>query len=236
MYTDALGPQAMPQPEALTEAGLQETRDEFVRAATNAIEAGFDGVELHAANGYLLEQFLNPHSNVRSDGYGGSAAQRNRFVLEVVEATRRVIGSHRVGIRLSPYSTFNGLPVYDEVKAQYASLARELGSLLYVHIIRNAHSHFEETARAMRQAFKGPFIVNGGFDGATAEDAIAAGRADLVSFGRPFIANPNFVNRLQRGTALASADTATFYTPGAKGYVNYPSLHLETPRKLAHAS
>lgn len=226
MYTDAAGPQPMPVPEAMTEADLRAAVQEFVVAAENAIEAGFDGVELHAANGYLLEQFLSPHTNRHDDAYGGSVERRARFVVEVVEAVAVAIGRDRVGIRLSPFNTFNDMVVYDEVAAQYATLARSLRGLLYVHVLQNPHPGFAATLAALREASGGPLVLNGGFDAAHAEAALASGRTDLVSFGRPFIANPDLVSRLQRGAPLASPDPATFYTPGPRGYVDYPALSV----------
>lgn len=222
MYTDAQGPQPHTVPEALTEAGVAATRHEFAQAAKNAIDAGFDGIELHAANGYLLEQFLHPHTNRREDGYGGDVQGRNRFTLEVARACAEAIGKERVGIRLSPYGTFNDLPAHEAVHAQYVQLASELGGLAYVHLIGNPHPAFAATARAMRAAFTGALILNGGFDRDQAERALKGNSADLISFGRPFIANPDLVERMQRDLPLAAPNPATFYTPGAEGYVDYP--------------
>lgn len=228
MYTDAQGMQAMPAPEAMTEADIAAARDGFVHASKNAIAAGFDGVELHGANGYLLEQFLNPHSNRRTDAYGGSVEARARFVAEVAHATAEAIGGDRVGIRLSPYNTFNDLVVHDEVHAQYATLARSLRGLLYVHVMQNPHAGFAATFGAIREGYGGPIMLNGGFDRARGDAAIASGQADLVSFGRPFIANPDLVARMQRGADLAAPNPGTFYTPGPEGYVDYPT-HAPTP-------
>lgn len=226
MYTDEQGPQPMPVPEAMSEADVRQAQQEYVRAAENAIEAGFDGVELHGANGYLLEQFLHPHSNRRTDDYGGSPERRNRFVIEAAAAVAEAIGADRVGIRLSPYNTFNGLPAYDtsgaEVTAQYSLLARDLRELAYVHLIRNTHAAFPETAASVRREFGGVVILNGGFDAESGRAELDAGHADLISFGRPFIANPDFVERLRVGQPLTEPDPATFYTPGPKGYVDYP--------------
>ena len=223
MYTDAEGPQPMPVPEAMTETDVRRAREEFVRAARNAIEAGFDGIELHAANGYLLEQFLHPHTNRRGDGYGGSVERRARFVVEVAQASAAAIGGERVGIRLSPFSTLHDLPEHDEVGAQYETLARGLRGLLYVHLLTHGHEGYGGTAHAIRRAFGGPVILNGGFDGARADAELSAGRAELISFGRPFIANPDLVERLRHGAPLAPPRPETFYTPGPEGYVDYPS-------------
>lgn len=224
MYTDQAGPQPHPTPEAMSEADVRAARDELATAAKNAVSAGFDGIELHGANGYLLEQFLHPHTNRRDDAYGGSVERRARFVAEVADACGDAIGRDRVAIRLSPFNTFNDLPPHDEVHAQYTNLAESLRGLLYVHLVTSAHEGFAATAAAVREAFGGPVMHNGGFDAARAEATLAEGRADLISFGRPFIANPDLVGRLKRGDALASPEPSTFYTPGARGYVDYPAL------------
>ncbi|RKH20871.1 alkene reductase [Corallococcus sp. CA047B] len=224
MWTDQEGLQPMPVPEAMSAADLTQAREEFVQAARNAVAAGFDGIELHGANGYLLEQFLHPHSNRRNDAYGGSVENRARFVVEVAQATAEAIGAERVGIRLSPYNTFNDLPAYDEVEAQYTTLARGLRGLLYVHVVANPHAGFGTTLKALRATYEGPVILNGGMDRERAQAALDAGQADLIAFARPFISNPDLVQRLQQGATLATPNPATFYTPGPEGYVDYPAL------------
>jgi N-ethylmaleimide reductase len=224
MWTDSAGLQPMATPIAMDAAQLETTRNEIVQAAKNAIAAGFDGVELHGANGYLLEQFLNPQSNQRDDEYGGSIAGRIRYVVEVVRATAAAIGADRVGIRLSPFNTFNDLSVYDETHDEYVALARELRGIMYLHIIAfEAHAAARATAAAMKDLFGGPVILNGGLDRASADRALEEGRADLVSFGRPFIANPDLVRRLAEGLPQAPPNAATFYTPGPEGYTDYPA-------------
>jgi N-ethylmaleimide reductase len=224
MWTDGAGMQPFPRPEEMSARDLESTREEFVQAARNAMQAGFDGIELHGANGYLLEQFLHPHTNRRTDAYGGSIAQRIRFVTEVARASADAIGPERVGIRLSPHGTFNDLPAHADVDATYTTLARELRGLVYLHLVGNPHAGFGETARAIRAAFEGPIILNGGLDRDRAQAALDAGQADLFAFGRPFIANPDLVRRLQRGVTLAAPNPDTFYTPGPEGYVDYPAL------------
>lgn len=219
MYTDQAGMMPYPTPHAMAVADLTNAREAFVDAAKRAIAAGFDAVELHAANGYLLEQFLHPHSNRRDDAYGGSNERRNRYVNEVAQAVSAAIGSERVGIRLSPHSTLGDLPAYDGVAEQYRALATELRGLAYVHLAGNAHPAFATTSRSVREAFGGPLIANGGFDRQRAEETLTSGAADLIAFGRPFIANPDLVERLARGVALREANPATFYTAGAEGYV-----------------
>jgi len=224
MYTDQQGPQPHAEPEEMTEDDLRATRDEFVQAARNAVLAGFDGVELHAANGYLLEQFLHPHTNRRTDAYGGRVEHRARFIAEVAEASASAIGAERVGIRLSPYSTYNDMPLHDEVDALYTTLVASLRGLAYVHLVANAHPGFGPLVRRLRDEYRGPLMLNGGYDLARASADVEAGRAELISFGRPFIANPDLVTRFERGAELASPRPELFYTPGPEGYVDYPAL------------
>ncbi len=231
MWTDAQGSQPYTAPRAMTSDDIAAAVGEYVQAARLAMEAGFDGVELHAANGYLLEQFLNANINRRTDGYGGTPEGRNRLVLEVAAAVAQAIGADRVGIRLSPYGVFNGAGAFAGVDEQYLALTRELSELglMYVHVLD--HSALGAPAvpdglkAAMREAFKGPFIAAGGFDKAQAEQALTSGRADLIAMGRPFLANPDLVERLRQGSPLNAVDPQTFYTPGEKGYTDYPALH-----------
>jgi N-ethylmaleimide reductase len=214
----------------MTEEDIIHAVAEYARSALMAIEAGFDGVELHAANGYLIEQFLNANVNHRTDGYGGNIEGRNRFALEVVRATVAAIGADKVGIRLSPYGVFNGMGAYPDVEAQYLALTEELAQLgiLYMHLLD--HSALgappvpAEFKFRLRVAFHGVFILAGGFDQASAESALHAGHANLIAFARPFIANPDLVERMQAKAALNPLDMTTFYTPGPKGYTDYPAL------------
>jgi N-ethylmaleimide reductase len=230
MYTDAQGMQPHSPPRAMTAEDIALAVAEYARSAQLAIKAGFDGVELHAANGYLMEQFLNANVNQRADAYGGSNPARNRFALDVVRATVAAIGAHRVGIRLSPYGVFNSTGAYPEVEAQYLALTEELAQLgiLYVHLLDHsamgAPSVPAEFKFRLRVAFNGLFVLAGGFDKTTAETALGAGHADLIAFARPFIANPDLVERLQANAELNAVDMSTFYTPGRKGYTDYPSL------------
>ena len=227
MWTDALGMQAPTAPRAMTDADITAAIAEHVRAATLAIEAGFDGVELHGANGYLIEQFLNANVNTRTDAWGGSAEARNRFALEVAKATVTAIGADRVGIRLSPFGAFNGTGPFDGVDAQYVALATALGALklAYLHLVDHSSMGAPvvpaEFKRAVRAAFGGALIASGGFDKARAEQVLAAGEADLVAFGRPALANPDLVARMANDLPLNPPDFATFYTPGEKGYTDY---------------
>ena len=230
MYTDAEGMKDHPVPEAMSEADIMMTTAEYVNAATNAVKAGFDGVELHGANGYLLEQFIRPNSNVRTDQYGGSIENRARFVLEVAEAVAAAIGKDKVGIRLSPYGVFNDMPLYPEMEADYTYLAGKLNALglAYIHLVdhsaQGAPKVPDSIKATFRSTFKQTLILSGGYDVARAEADLAAGRADLIAFGKPILANPDLVERWKAGAALNAPDMVTFYTPGAKGYTDYPTL------------
>lgn len=230
MYTDSKGMQPHSTPRAMTAADIDHAVGEFAKSAQLAIEAGFDGVELHAANGYLIEQFLNANVNSRTDAYGGSIEGRNRFALEVARAAVAAIGAHRVGIRLSPYGVFNSTGAFSEVEAQYLALVQELSELglQYVHLLDHSTMGAPpvpaELKSRLRAAFKGVFILAGGFDRASAESALVAGQADLIAFARPFLANPDLLERMRVGVALNAPDMATFYTPGPKGYTDYPAL------------
>jgi len=230
MHTDTQGPQPHSAPRAMTADDIAHAVGEYARSAQLAIEAGFDGVELHASNGYLIEQFLNANVNHRTDAYGDGLHGRNRFALEVVRATVSAIGADRLGIRLSPHGVFNGMGAYPGVDEQYLALTNELSQLgiLYVHLLD--HSPLgappvpAELKLGLRTAFKGVFILAGGFDRGRAELALEAGDADLIAFARPFIANPDLVARLRTHAALNPLDMATFYTPGPQGYTDYPAL------------
>ena len=230
MYTDSKGMQPHSQPRAMTQTDIDHAVNEYANAAKLAIEAGFDGVELHAANGYLIEQFLNANVNTRTDGYGGSIAARNRFALEVARATVAAIGAERVGIRLSPYGVFNTTGTYPEQEAQYLALVKELSALklAYLHVLDHSGMGAPPVPAAfklaLRHAFDGPFILAGGFDAASAQAALDEGQADMIAFARAFLANPDLISRMQKDAALNAPDMSTFYTPGAKGYTDYPAL------------
>lgn len=232
MRTDTSGSLAHTPPRPMSATDISRLIDEHVRTARLAIDAGFDGIELHGANGYLIEQFLNPHANRRTDGYGGSIAGRNRLLLEIAQATAREIGPERVGVRLSPYGVVNAMAAFDEVDQQYLALVEGLSSLgmMYVHVLDHSASGTppvpEALKSALRAAFNGPFILAGGFDQASAEQALREGRADLIAMGRPFIANPDLVERMRLGrdAALNPLDPATLYSAGAEGYTDYPTM------------
>jgi N-ethylmaleimide reductase len=230
MYTDAKGMQPHSVPRAMTEADIAHAVDEYARSAQLALEAGFDGVELHGANGYLIEQFLNPNVNQRSDAYGSSIEGRNRLAIEIARATVAAIGRDRVGIRLSPYGVFNGTGAFSEVEPQFLALASELSTLglLYLHLVDHSAMGAPpvpaDFKTRLRGGFNGLFILSGGFNCAAAETALVEKRGDLVAFGRPFLANPDLVERLRAGATLNEPDMATFYTTGPKGYTDYPAL------------
>lgn len=230
MWTDSQQMQPHSSARAMTVQDIQRSIDEYAQACRLAVQAGFDGVELHAANGYLIEQFLNANVNQRTDDWGGSIEGRNRFAREVARACAAAIGADRVGIRLSPHGAFNATGTFPDVDAQFEALVAELSSLglLYVHLLDHsamgAPAVPDKLKRRLRQAFDGPYILAGGFDASTAEAALQAGQADLIAFGRPFLANPDLVQRLQTGAALNAPDMTTLYTADAKGYTDYPTL------------
>ncbi len=228
MHTDAKGMQDYPVPEALDAAGLESTKAEFAQAAKNAVTAGFDGIELHAANGYLLEEFLSPHTNTRTDDFGGSPAKRIRFVVEVAKAAAAAIGADKVGIRLSPYGVASGMAAYPEVEEEYLLLVKELAALglVYIHVADHKAQGAPEVPpafkQALRKAWNGSFIIGGSFDQASAQKAVEDGLVDLAGIGRAFLANPDLVERFKKGLPLNQPDYTTLFTPGAKGYTDYP--------------
>ena len=231
IWTDAQGQQPHSQPRAMTQADIQQAIAEFVQAAKNAIEAGFDGVELHGANGYLIEQFLTENTNTRQDEYGGSETNRARFALEVTKAVVEAIGADKVGIRLSPYGVYNGVKPYGESLAWYLTEQLSALNLAYLHVVNHSSMGAPEVPAAciegMRERFKGAFILSGGyFDAQSAEADLVAGKGDLVAFGRAALANPDLVERLQQGAALNEIDFGSFYTADEKGYTDYPALAL----------
>ncbi len=230
MYTDAEGLKPHPVPQAMSEADIKAAIGEFAQAAKNALASGFDGVELHSANGYLLEQFIRPNSNQRTDRYGGAIENRARFVLEVADAVTGAIGKDKVGIRLSPFGVFNDMPLYGAMESDYTYLAQQLNArgLAYIHLVDHSSMGAPPVPDSMkatfRSIFKGALILSGGYDAARAERDLAAGRGDLIAAGRPFLANPDLVARWKTGAALNAPDMNTFYTPGPKGYIDYPEL------------
>jgi N-ethylmaleimide reductase len=219
----------VPVPHALTAAEVKDVVQQFRQAAANAMRAGFDGVEIHGANGYLVDQFIRDGANQRTDDYGGSIENRCRFALEVVDACVAEIGAGRVGIRLSPLTPFNDL-ADSNPQAVFGYLIEALNQrgIAFIHFIEGATGGPRDLPgfdyAAARQAFKGTYIANNGYDRQMAIDAIESGKADAIAFGRMFISNPDLVERLKLNAALNEPNPSTFYTPGPVGYTDYPAL------------
>ncbi|KAI1170503.1 NADH:flavin oxidoreductase/NADH oxidase family protein-like protein [Nemania sp. FL0916] len=233
---EVVGPSAIPidadaaVPRSMTIEEIEKSIQDFVTAAENAIKAGFDGVELHGANGYLIDQFIQDVSNQRDDRYGGSVENRSRFVVEVMEAVSRAIGPERVGLRLSPWSTFQSMKMADPVP-QFSDIVKKAGALnlAYLHFIEARVSGSDDTARTggldfVYDLWNGPLLVAGGHTPATARALVEEEHPDkdiLVVFGRQFISNPDLVYRIKEGLELNPYDRNTFYTPSSAGYVDY---------------
>ncbi|AUV53924.1 alkene reductase [Raoultella planticola] len=217
------------EPRALELQEIPGIIDDFRKAAANAIAAGFDGVEIHGANGYLLEQFLKDGANQRNDEYGGSVENRARLLLEVTAAVKDEIGAERTGVRISPVSPANAISCSDP-QPQYDYLAEQLDALgiVYLHVVEGATGGPRDVSPfdydALRRRFKNTWIGNNGYDLALASTQLAQGKADLFAFGRPFISNPDLVERLKTGAPLAPLNPETLYGGGAQGYTDYPSL------------
>ncbi len=230
MWVDGEGELEIPEPEAMSADDVKHAVDEYVTAARNAVAAGFDGVEIHGANGYLIQQFIHPGTNRREDEWGGSVENRIRFPIEVARAVADAIGADKVGIRLSPYGVFNEMPHYDSIDETYEALVEGLNriGIAYIHIVDHTSMGAPEVPRKiqdrMRELFDGAYILSGGYDFDTANEDLAAERGDLVAFGRPFLANPDLVERFRKDADLNEPDPTTFYTPGPEGYVDYPTL------------
>lgn len=221
----------LPEPEALTTAGVKKLITAHVQAAINAIEVGFDGVEIHGAHGFLPEQFVNPHTNSRTDEYGGSIANRSRFLLEIVAGVAAAIGKERTGVRLSPFAYINDLPPFEEEADTHKYIIDALQQLdiLYLHlsaVVASERSSIPATfLQDARNRFHNLLILAGGQTACSAEAILQDGLVDLVAFGKPFIANPDLVERFRYNAALAVPDTATFYQGGDTGYIDYPAIY-----------
>jgi len=232
MWTDSLQMQDYPVPNAMTAEEIISTKAEFVAAAKNAIEAGFDGVELHAANGYLLEQFISPISNVRTDEYGGSIHKRCKFVLDVAHDVAQAIGKDKTGIRLSPYGVASDMPHYPDIFVTYEYLALALNDLgiAYIHLVDHSSMGAPEVPVAMKEEIRASFsktiILCGGFTKETAEAALDKKLGNAAAFGRPFINNPDLVERFKKGEPLSDdLKMDLFYMPGEHGYTDYSTYH-----------
>ena len=220
------------EPRALELSEIPGIIEDFRRAAANAKEAGFDGVEIHGANGYLLDQFAKDGANKRTDSYGGSIENRARLMLEVSKAVVAEIGAERTGIRISPVTPANDIsdsapqPLFDYIVDQLNAL-----KLVYIHVIEGATGGPRDIApfdyASLRKRFAGAYVANNGYDFELANKVLTAGAADMIAFGKPFISNPDLVERLKRGAPLSDWDKATFYGGGAKGYTDYPTLQTE---------
>jgi N-ethylmaleimide reductase len=217
-------------PRALALDEIPGVVQQYADATHRAQDAGFDGVEIHGANGYLIDQFLRDGSNQRTDAYGGSFTNRVRFLLEVTEAVVNAWHADRVGVRLSPTNPYNDMRDQQPIETfTHAAAALNQFNLAYLHVLEALPGHFlaaegERVAPYMRQAFTGAFMLNGGYDFEIGSAAIASGAADLIAYGIPFIANPDLPERFRRQTPLNPPDPSTFYTPSVKGYTDYPFL------------
>jgi N-ethylmaleimide reductase len=217
------------EPRALTLDEIPGVIESFKRGTANALAAGFDGVEIHGANGYLLDQFAKDGTNKRTDGYGGSIQNRAKLMLEVSKAVAAEAGADRTGIRLSPVTPANDVsdsnpqPLFDYIVDGLSAL-----KLVYIHVIEGATGGPRDIAPfdydSLRKRFKGTYIANNGYDFKLANERLEANKADLIAFGKLFISNPDLVERLKRGAPLNEPDKATFYGGGAKGYIDYPAL------------
>lgn len=230
----ATGFQPSVTPQPMTKEDIKRTVSDFKQAAVNAFEAGFDGVEIHGANGYLLQQFFSKNSNDRKDGYGGTPENRARILFDILDAMKDVTDFKKVGVRLNPsLNGIMGISVDDETIATYNYIVKRLNDygLAYIHLIEpftdvtgNTHA-IQEVAKHFRKIYSGTIIINRGFTKETATQVLKDGDADLVSFGTPFIANPDLVARFKTDVPLNAPDQNTFYTPGEKGYTDYPTLN-----------
>lgn len=218
------------EPRALEIDEIPAIIEDFRQAAANAIKAGFDGVEVHGANGYLLEQFLKDGANQRTDSYGGSVENRARLLLEVTEAVSKEIGADRTGVRISPVSPANAISTISNPQEQYDYVADKLNELgiVYLHVVEGATGGPRDIAPfdygSLRQRFKNTYMANNGYNTELASAQLAEGKVDLFALGRPFISNPDLVERLETGAALNELDGSTLYGGGAKGYTDYPTL------------
>jgi N-ethylmaleimide reductase len=221
------GPAPYVTPRALETDEIAGVVEQYAEGARRAYRAGFDGVELHGANGYLIDQFLRDGTNHRTDRYGGTAEKRSRFLSEVTAAVVDVWGGDRVGVRLSPFGTVNGMRDSDPV-ATFSVAAHALNrfGLAYLHVVEplGENAYGGRVTPVLKAVFRGPVMANGGYDGETGNEAVRTGRADLVSFGIPFLANPDLPERLRAGAPLNTPDRATFYGGDERGYTDYPAL------------
>ncbi|MFK5948697.1 MAG: alkene reductase [Methylococcales bacterium] len=216
-------------PRALDLAEIPAIIEQYCHAALTAIDAGFDGVEIHAANGYLIDQFLRDKTNQRSDSYGGSIKNRTRLLLEIVKAVGNAIGFNKVGVRISPVNKFNNISDSNP-QALFNYVAEQLNQFepAYLHVVEVSmvgESSEQCDMKQLRQCFKGLYIANGGYDKASGHHAINKGTADAIAFGSKFLANPDLPARLHAEVSLNEADPNTFYGGNEQGFTDYPSLN-----------
>ena len=225
----ATGPQPFVTPRALEASEIPGIVDQYRAGAVNAKAAGFDGVEIHAANGYLLDQFLRDSTNRRTDQYGGPLEHRARLLLEVMAAVTRVWGADRVGVRISPVNPFNDISDSDPQRTfEYAVEALNRFGLAYLHVVEMGRDGLNFDFAKLRTIFRGSYIANTGYTKVRANNALAIGKADLVAFGSLFLANPDLPERFAKDAPLNEPDPATYYGGDAKGYTNYPFLEAQT--------
>lgn len=222
-------------PKAMTLEDIKTTINDFRQAAKNAVEAGFDGVEIHSSNGYLFHQFFNKCSNTRTDNYGGSMENRTRFFFEVLEAVKKEITEQKIGVRFNPsMHNLHGITVDEETIPTFEYIIKKLNNhqLAYVHLsepftdVSEVPFAVKEIAKHFRPLYHGTLMINGKFTQKTGNEVIERGEADLVAYGKPFISNPDLVERFENNIALTDWDQNTFYTPGKKGYLDYESVKL----------
>ncbi|WP_026752816.1 alkene reductase [Sediminibacter sp. Hel_I_10] len=229
MYTDAKGEVDHETPKAMLQEDIDNAQREYVNCAENLVRAGVDGVELHAANGYLMEQFLNPKSNLRTDNYGGNFENRARFVIETAKKVVAAVGAHKVGIRFSPYGSMNDVePYFEDLEELYVYLAAELKALgiAYIHIVDHREAmgspDFKtDIKETIKGTFAGTVITGGDIDSEKKAKAVLEEGFDLAYVGRSFISNPDFVEKIKNGEELTDPNPDLFYTPGKEGYTDY---------------
>ncbi|VAW60973.1 N-ethylmaleimide reductase [hydrothermal vent metagenome] len=228
MHTDSRGMLAFPVPRKMTLSEIAQAQLEHVKAAENAIISGFDGVELHGANGYLIDQFINPGSNHRTDIYGGNKEKRCKFAIEVAQQVASAIGENKTGIRLSPYGTYNDMALFDEMDDTFEYLAGEFGklNLNYIHIVDHSSQgapQVTDTVKSkIQKSFGGNIIASGGLNKEKAGLILSEQKANLVAFGQAFLANPDMVNKFKKNIPLNQPNYEYFFTPGERGYNDYP--------------
>ncbi|UBZ13828.1 alkene reductase [Flagellimonas marinaquae] len=223
-------------PKEMTKKDIKTTVQDFKNAAKNAVEAGFDGVEIHSSNGYLFHQFFNGTSNKRTDEYGGSHENKARFFFEVLDAVKEVIPEEKIGARFNPsLNGVFGMTMDEDTIPTFEYIIKKLNdyNLAYIHLsepftdVSDIPYAVTEIAKHFRPLYNGTLMINGGFDQDSGNEVIASGNADLVAYGKPYISNPDLVERFEQGFDLAEWDNDTFYTPGKKGYTDYPMANAE---------